>query len=409
MSGVYVVQSGDTFSTVARKVYGTEQLAEQVRKANPGVLDALTSGTTLIIPDIPGAPVDAGTVSSASNENEVALLIGGTRVQFWGLMSIRRSMDSIDSIGLTAPFEPDDPVFREIFKPMSFKDMVVTVGGESLFKGTMVGVEPQTSQAGKEVSVNGYSTPGVLNDCTPSANDYPIEYDSADLRGIATGLSQPFGVTTKFIDQPGEVFERVSVKPSDRVLGFLINLAQQRTLLISSSERGELLFQKESTGVPVAILTEGESPLLNVEALFNPQAYYSHITGVEPAIVGLPGGQYTVRNPLLNNITRPSTFVVTDTQGGDVQSVVEAKAGRMIGSAVVYTVRVATWRDVTGSLWQPNTTIKLKAPGAMVYDHYTFLIKSVNFTANANEKTAVLDLVLPGSYAGKMPETLPWD
>ena len=94
---------------------------------------------------------------------------------------------------------------------------------------------------------------------------------------------------------------------------------------------------------------------------------------------------------------------------GDVKAAVEAKAGRMYGDSVSYSVTVSTWRDVSGNLWKPNTRIKLKAPQVMIYSDYTFLIKNVTFFKNDSTETALLDLVLPGSFAGLIPESLPWD
>jgi prophage tail gpP-like protein len=38
----------------------------------------------------------------------------------------------------------------------------------------------------------------------------------------------------------------------------------------------------------------------------------------------------------------------------------------MFGNMAAYTLTVASWRDDAGKLWEPNTTVTLIAPGAMV-------------------------------------------
>ena len=170
------------------------------------------------------------------------------------------------------------------------------------------------------------------------------------------------------------------------------------------------MFLKSSEGgQPVARLQQGAAPVLSVTPFFSPQEYYSHITGIGPVIVGLAGSQFTVKNPLLLGVTRPLTFEAPDTLDADVKSAVEAKIGRMFGNVVSYSVRVATWRDPNGKLWEPNTSIELLAPGAMIYKAYEFIIRSIEFGRDRETETATLNLVIPGAFSGKIPEALPWD
>ena len=58
---------------------------------------------------------------------------------------------------------------------------------------------------------------------------------------------------------------------------------------------------------------------------------------------------------------------------------------------------------------EDDNTITLLAPGAMIYSEYEFVIKSVEFSRDGDSETAVLKLVLPGSFSGEIPETLPWE
>jgi len=81
----------------------------------------------------------------------------------------------------------------------------------------------------------------------------------------------------------------------------------------------------------------------------------------------------------------------------------------MFASAISYNIEVATWRSPNGNLWSPNTTIKIQAPGAMIYEPYEFLIKSVTFKGERSGRIASLSLVLPGAFSGRIPEGLPWD
>jgi prophage tail gpP-like protein/phage tail protein X len=406
----YSVITGDTFESISRKKYGTEKEAARIARANPGVVEPLAAGTALTVPALPDAPQNVQQAAGSNTEDEVAILVDGKRFRFWDKVRITRAIDAMDTVEFGAPFDSEAPGFKDTFRPFSFKTVVITVGGTPLFTGTMVAVNPVIENGQKVVSVSGYSLPGVLNDCTSPASSFPLEYDNQGLREIATALAAPFGISVEFLADQGAVFERVASEPGKKVLAFLTELAKQRNLIISSSSRGKLVFlQSAESGQPVARLQQGSAPVLAVTPSFNPQEYYSHITGIEPVVVGLPGSQFTVKNPRLEGVVRPLTFNAPDTLDADVKAAVEAKAGRMFGNMASYSVRVATWRDPSGNLWEPNTTIKLLAPDAMIYSEYEFTIRSIEFSRDRTTETATLNLVIPGSFSGKIPESLPWD
>lgn len=414
LSTIYNVISGDTFENIARKEYGNELEANRIAQANPGVFEPLVPGTTLTIPSLPDAPQNLQQQSVADNQNETAILIDGKRFRFWDTIRIIRSIDSMDTLEFSAPFDSDAPDFRNIFKPFSYKTVVITVGGNPLFTGTMVAINPNLENNRKIVTVSGYSLPGVLNDCTPPASASQLEqleFKGQGLRDIAKKLASPFGISVVFEVNQGAIFEpRVAIESGKRVLSFLIKLAKQRNLIVSNTLPGELLFQKSvDVGKPVARLQQGESPVLSVIPSFNPQKYYSHITGIEPESIGTSGNAFTVKNSRLEGVVRPFTFDVPDTIDADVKEAVQAKIGRMFGNIASYSVSLTTWRDPSGNLWEPNTTVKILAPGAMVYNEYEFIIRSVEFNRNQNTETTLLNLIIPGSFSGEIPEVLPWD
>lgn len=410
MSTTYSVIAGDTFELISRKKYGTEKEALRIANANPGVSEPLTAGITIVIPVLPDAPQNIQQQGVANTGEEVAVLIDGKRFRFWDKVRITRSIDTMATFEFGAPFDHTAPGFREIFKPFTFKRVEITVGGESLFTGTMVPVNPVIENNRRVIAVSGYSLPGVLNDCTPPASSFPLEFDGQGLQDIATTLAAPFGISVEFQADQGAIFDRVACEPGKKVLSFLIELAKKRNLVISDTSRGKLIFLKSATtGKPVARLQQGSTPVLSVTPTFNPQEYYSHITGIEPVIVGLPGSQFTVKNSRLEGVIRPMTFNVSDTKDANLKTAVEAKIGRMFGNMVSYSVNVNTWRDPNGNLWTPNTTIMLIAPDAMIYNEYEFEIRSIDFDRDRSTEIATLNLIIPGSFDGKIPEVLPWD
>jgi prophage tail gpP-like protein len=406
---MYSVQSGDTFELISRKKYGTEIYANNIKQSNPGASEPLQPGTSLIIPSNPDKPSNTSQVPDVSDPDETALLIENNRFRYWTSIRLTKAIDNIDTLDVVAPFELDLPNFKETFRPFSYKSIDINIGKNLFFRGTMLGVLPVVAES-KTMQVSAYALPGVLNDCTAPASAYPIEYNQMGLKAITEALIKPFGLSAVFESNPAGVFERVAINPGQKILNFLMELAKQKNLVISSNAQGQLVFTRSiETGTPVAKLRQGESPLISVTPTFNEQEYYSHITGLEPMVVGLGGDVYTVKNGRLTNQLRPYTFQASDSESGTIKEAVTAKAGRMFGNMVSYSVAVNTWRDQAGNLWQPNTLINLQAPDAMVYEPYNLVLRSVTFERDENKKTAKLDLVIPGSFSGVIPEVLPWD
>jgi hypothetical protein len=45
----------------------------------------------------------------------------------------------------------------------------------------------------------------------------------------------------------------------------------------------------------------------------------------------------------------------------------------------------------------------------MIYNRYSLIARSVVLEQSGQSKTALLELVMPGSFSGEIPETMPWD
>jgi prophage tail gpP-like protein len=231
-----------------------------------------------------------------------------------------------------------------------------------------------------------------------------------NLLQIAKRVCDPFGVEVVFDGDPGSAFEYVTCDVDQDALTFLTTLAQQRGLVIGAGIDGQAVFRSPRVSNTVAAyLTEGEPPLLSVQPFFDPQQYFSHITGIETVIPGVAGSQHTVKNTRLRGVIRPHSFIVQDAVGGDISVATKGKIGRMLANSVNYSVQVATWRDRAGKLWEPGSTVVLHAPGALVYQPYALLVRAVVFEGTPDSETATLDLILPNSFSGEIPERMPWD
>lgn len=405
----HTVKPGDTLESIAIAVYGTAEEVALIKSANPGALEALVPGDVLNVPELPGLLGLSGLPVQADTSDEVTIRQDGRVFRFFTSMALTRSMDSFDRLTMGAPFQPDNAAFRSAYTPMTFRRTELFVGGVRQYTGLNISAPPRVAVNGRTVSANGYALAGVLHDSNMPSSSFPLEFDDMDLRGISRALCKPFGLSPVFSSDPGPIFSpRVALAPTTRVLQFMAKLSQQRNLVITNDEFGQPLFHRTAPGFPVQSLLEGSPPVVSIEAAFNAQAYYSHVTALSPSTLGIDGGQHTVKNPFLPGVLRSLVFDAGDTFGGDAKAAADAKMGRMFANSIVYRVKLAGWRNARGDLWAPNMRVRLTAPGVMIDNPFEFLVRNVVLSRSGTHYETALTLILPGAFEGVLPEALPW-
>lgn len=335
----------------------------------------------------------------------------GSRFGEWSEIELQFGIDSYRAASLSGPWDPERKDMRAAFEPLAFPGVTVKVGDELVLTGRVKDVAPSVDAEQSSVGVTIYSTAHELTEICAPPEILPLEFNGLDLKQIAQHLAgSAAGLAVHFDGKPGARFSRARCEPDGEIHPFLVELALQRGFVLSDLASGDLLFRSEgATGAPVARL-KGQ-PLGRVSAQFQPERWFSSITGRACKRTGNDGAKYTERNKLFRSIyPRTTTASVGDTGSADVPRATKAMVGRMVASVATYTVEdLPTWRDPSGKLWQPNTTLTLTAPGAMIYQETELLIRNVKLKQTGDEERATLELVLPGSFGGTLPKRLPWD
>lgn len=330
----------------------------------------------------------------------------------WSEIELSVGIDSYRCASLTGPFDPFRKDMRAAFEPLSFPEVTITIGDEPFLTGKIQDVAPSVDATQSSIGVTAYSTAYWLTEICAPAELPPFEFNGLDLKQIAFVVAgHTLGLVVNLDGSPGAKFSRVKCERDSELHGFLAELALQRGFVVGDTASGDLAFRSEGpTGSPVARL-KGQ-PIGRVSAQFQPGKWFSHVTGRACKRAGQQhGSKYTQQNKLYRSIfPRHHCATVGNTGSADVPRATKALLGRMVASVATYTVEdLPTWRDPAGKLWQPNTTIMITAPGAMIYSETELLIRSVKFKQTAEAETATLELVLPGSFGGTQPKRLPWD
>jgi len=400
LSGTFRADGGESWNLIARKATGNDLDADKIRRANPGVLEPIIAGTVLQIPvdDIPSPPdLEPG---------DTEITVNGQAIGTFNGLTVARSIDAIGKAGFSVP---NEPVTRAIFVPLSNPAVVISAG-PVLLTGRCETPNPVNRANEKVLNVGCYSTPGILERGHPPIASFPHEWTNANFVQIANELCLYHGVSCEFLADTGPTFKRVDIQPGGVVLDFLADLVRQRGPVISSSYYGSLVvWEGAAVGNPVSDIEKGQPGVIDVVPNIDESKYYSSVTGKVPAKTKKPGYSFTVENPHKNDQVRPFEAEFKDIDEGELETAVQAMAGRMFSAIVSYDVELATWINGQGQIYEPNTTMKVLSPEDYIERPYEFLIADVTLNQAADgARTSSLRLVVPGSYSGEIPEVMPW-
>jgi prophage tail gpP-like protein len=320
---------------------------------------------------------------------------------------------SIDNVGdgfmITAPFFPEDPIYRELYKPFKYQRVVIKINNQLQLTGRIEVVAPTLSAGETSVMVKGRSLTGSIVDCTFKYKDVQ-QFTDAKLDEIAKVVLKDFDFDPVFESPAGALFpEAGSSSPTQTIFAFLHNYAKQRDLLISQTPDGDLLFRKAITkGAPVANFVEGDVGLVVTTGSYNGTVRFSKfdVFGQEPDV----NDNYApVIDPALDGVHRPRSIQSNDTNKANIVDSANWIASATVAQAINVPLRVEGWTDPNGALWIENTFITLVAPSVMAYKPFTFLIKSVKFIQDSQKTYTTLRLTIPSAYTGELPRAYPWD
>ena len=420
LSITYELQPGDTLDGVATRFYGSPSGAAKLFAANVDVQDWTRPGTIVTIPSLP----QSQTVIQNTGDDTISLSVASfpdlPEVQFdnWTNVTVDLSLDGIDSVEFTVPFDPADEQMRAYFKPFAYHFMRLKIGGEQVFSGTIINVVPAITAEGNMLSVSAYSRPGVLADCQAPYTLFQnksLEFESITIDALARILCEPFGITVAVDGDMGTPIEEATLRQDQKVLDFLIDLAKPLGVIINNDEKGFLRLSRiDVKDQPVAHLVDGQPSALAIQPQLNGQNFFSFVTAVVPPTfeifgAGWGGDVRTVRNTFLKEPLRQHTFIATGIDSSQALESARTKMGRTVASAVSYDIVVPGIRNANGTVWKPGELVSVHAPSVMIYNPYTFLIRSVRVSSGEGSQTVNLTVVLPESFTGNFPGGLPWD
>lgn len=405
----YVVVPGDTLSGIAKQAYGEARRWREIWSANQTTLKSgdpnlIFPGETLTIPkiaelegqkdaDLPGKSMDDFTIVVEDQE----LVVESAR-------AIRTMDTAADGWTASVVYNTDNEVLTELLRPYGYNDAQIFVGGRLIITGRLynLGITVFSDEIRKDLE--GFSNTIDLVDSNMPNPPYEFRYNN--LKQIAESLVEPFQIPVIFEEDPGGRFERVTIDNTETIFGFLAKLAKQRSFLITSTNKGELLFTKAKVNQKsVGSLQQGIPPFQTIEANFNGRTRWRGYKALSKRRAKQTKSAVSIDGEI--PISRFRTFNADDTTTGDVRKAADWERSTTLSKSLIIKLPVTNWYNPEGNLWAENTIVTVRSESLYIPDGMNFIIRAVEFRFDVNGRTAELSLVPPEVYTGEIIKE-PW-
>lgn len=337
------------------------------------------------------------------------------KIDFFNEFSLTLKHDSIGSVfGFNIYFDPQNPEHKELACVTHFHEVTLFYDDELLVTGVLTNQAFSQSTVKELAKFGGYSLTGVLEDCTIPPKLYPLQTNGLSLSQIVNKILPSFKlkmiVDSSVSDRMNKPFKTVTASETQTIKDFLVSLASQKNIIISHTEKGELLFTETKTKqdpiLKFDLTKQNVIPGTKFEHSYDGQSMHSHITVMKQASLdGGNAGQVTIRNPyVIGSVYRP--IVRTQSSGDDNDTNLAARkelANELRGEKL--TITTDRW-VVDGKIIKPNNIIEIYAPELYLYKKTRWFVESINFSGNNKSTTAVIECVLPEVYNSENVESM---
>lgn len=328
-------------------------------------------------------------------------------IKFFNNFELELKYDSIASVfKFDFYFDPENHDMEELACVTHYHEAIIEYNGQKFLHGYIVSQGFKDAPEKQYAQFGGYTLTGVLADCNIPKEAYPLQNNGLSLKQIANKMISPFGlkmvIDSSVENLMNQAYGETTAEPTDTIANYLVSLANQKNIIVTHNEQGNLVFTR---------ISPNKTPVLNVEEglvgtemtmTFDGQGMHSEITVVRQADSdGGNAGQYTIMNPFVPIVKRTKTLIQNS---GDNNSTEQAAKNALATElrGIVLTIRIDRWM-IDGEIIKPNRFISVLNKNLYIYRRTKFFIESVKYKGNSESHTAVLTCVPTFCYDGTTP------
>lgn len=332
--------------------------------------------------------------------------INGQYITFFDEVIYSLTLDSVASaFSFVGRYNPNNPLHRKTFKPLSYAEVEIFNNQDKLLlTGTIINHSKASKQTPDLWRLSGYSKAGVLEDSNIPYSQYPLESNRRSLADISNRLINPFGLSL-VIDpsvsrQVNTIFENTVAEPSESIKDYLAKLAAQRNVVLSHTEKGDLLYFRPDTKKPPKFRFNKENTL-NMNLGVQGQGLHSEI-----AVLRQPGEDSenlspvdTVKNTIVNSF-RPAVKILSSGTETDTK---DAANNQMASELKNITISISLYRVLD---LLPGDIVEVQNDEIFLSEYTRLMVNNVTLKETTAESNMTLNLLLPESFTGEVPKDI---
>lgn len=332
--------------------------------------------------------------------------INGQYITFFDEVIYSLTLDSVASaFSFVGRYNAANPLHRKIFKPLSYAQVEIFNDQDKLLlTGTIINHSKESKQTPDLWRLSGYSKAGVLEDSNIPYSQYPLESNRRSLADISNRLINPFGLSL-VIDpsvsrQVNTIFENTVAEPSESIKDYLAKLAAQRNVVLSHTEKGDLLYFRPDTKSTPKFRFNKENTL-NINLGVQGQGLHSEIT-----VLRQPGEDSenlspvdTVKNTIINSF-RPAVKTLSSGTETDTK---DAANNQMASELKNITISISIDRVLD---LLPGDIVEVQNDEIFLSEYTRLMVNNVTLKETTAESNMTLNLLLPESFTGEVPKDI---
>ena len=227
----------------------------------------------------PEKPIDEG----VSVEDAAVFYVEGKVYEGFKNLKLERNLTS-----LTGAFEivlvDKWKVDQEDFSLKPGLKISCKLGKKNLYTGYIDNLGISLGAGTRNLTIAGRDITGDLVDCSILGSN---EFNNMTLDKIAEALVKPFGIKIIIFSDVGKPFTKFTVNQGETIFEALERLSKQRSLLMTSSPSGNLVFEKKGIIRASTELIEGVNIMGGGAQYDNTERFSEyHIKGQNPGLLG---------------------------------------------------------------------------------------------------------------------------
>lgn len=324
-------------------------------------------------------------------------------LNFFDNLTINLSLDSFASpFNFVTRFNPSNLTHKALFKPLSFNRVqIYTDDDKLLLNGFAVNHRFKSSNQPQLVPISGYSKAGILEDVSIPIDSYPLERNNVNLSEVCDSLITQFGIS-KIVQQSASNdmllnYEKTVASPSESIKSYISKLANQRNIIISHNQSGDLVFFKGVNQNPKR--NYNKSNVLSMDLTVRGQSMHSEITVIRQPSDDNEGVQTadSVQNSM---IKKKRTLVNVLTSGIDTDTT--KAANNVLASELSNISLVISLHKIDHDL-RPGDVVNVQNDEIFIYKSSKFLITDITINEKSESEQMTLNCSLPEVLSGNNP------